>query len=268
MDNRSRSALSASLLALLVLTGVVLWNPTSGEQVNPTPHVKSAADEQGLDDLNDSPKNITNSLGMKFVPVRMTLPDKPERTVYVQQSEVTYEQYRQFKVATGLATTPAEHLPTDQPLAPHDFDYWTDAETFINRLNHWDKHLSYRMLTETEWEFACTGRVGGEPIIRVVCQNSGPVNRQIRQSEPNQFGLHDMLGVYGEYCADRFNTANDPIIDLQSEGPNAKVVRGMRQSDRFPGCFRYSSDFRFPVSPYGQTPHLVIGIRLVAIPRK
>ena len=211
---------------------------------------------------------IENALGMKFVPVAVALPGGQAKTIYIQQAEVTHEKYRRFKVAAGLTTTQAESIPSDQPLAPQDFDCWDVAAKFIAQLNRWDKKYTYRMPTEDEWEFACTGRVGEPPVSQTVCEDRGNTNRWTRQSEPNRFGLHDMLGVYGEYCSDLYNRNDDPALRVIAEGKDARVVRGMRQNTDKPGCYRYASDYRFPVATgCRQTPHLVIGVRLVLEPR-
>ena len=232
--------------------------------------VKSLPKLQAVQVRSRELQTIGNALGMRFVPIPMTLPGKKAEVIYMQQAEVTYEQYRKFKVAAGLATTEAERTPSDQPLAPSDIDNWEVAARFIDQLNQWDTKYAYRMPTESEWEFACTGKVGGQPVVRTVCDES--VNADLlfltRQSKPNQFGLYDMLGVYGEYCFDRFNSTNDPALAQIAEGPDARVVRGMRQRTDRPHCFRFSSDHRFPVAVSGQTPHLVIGIRLVLQPKK
>ena len=213
---------------------------------------------------NRGPLTIKNALGMKFIPIPMAVPGSQPTRIYMQEAEVTYEQYRKFKVAAGLTTTQAELIPSDQPLFPQDFDCWDDVAKFIAQLNQWDTKYTYRMPTEDEWEFACTGGVGAPPVSRTVCEDRGNTNRWTRQSEPNQFGLHDMLGVYGEYCSDLYNRNDDPSLRLIAEGKNARVVRGMRQNADKPGCYCYSSDYRFPVAPgCGQTPHLVIGVRLV-----
>ncbi len=100
---------------------------------------------------------------------------------------------------------------------------------------------------------------------RTSCEDDA--NFLTRQSEPNQFGLHDMLGVWGEYCSHRFNSTDDPALAQIAEGNNARVVRGMRQRILPPGCFLYSSDHRFPAPGRRQTPALVIGVRLVLQPK-
>ncbi|MEZ6097586.1 MAG: SUMF1/EgtB/PvdO family nonheme iron enzyme [Pirellulaceae bacterium] len=231
--------------------------------------VKSLPKIQAVHVKNRELETIENALGMKFVPIPMTLPGRRAERICIQQTEVTYEQYRKFKVAAGLATTQAEMTPSDQPLFPQDFDCWDDAARFIAQLNRWDTNYAYRMPTEDEWEFACTGRVGGPPVTRNVCEDRGNTNRWTRQSEPNQFGLHDILGVFGEYCSDLYNRNDDPSLPVIAQGKDARVVRGMRQLADKPPCFRYSSDFRFPVAAAGgQTPHLVIGVRLVLEPKK
>jgi hypothetical protein len=231
--------------------------------------IKSLPRLQAVHVQSREPETIENALGMKFVPIPIALPGKRAERIYMQQAEVTYEQYRRFKVAAGLAATQAETIPSDQPLFPHDFDCWDNAARFIAQLNQWDPKHTYRMPTEDEWEFACAGKVGGRPVARTICQDRGNVNRLTRQSEPNQFGLYDMLGVYGEYCSDLYNRKDDPTLRMIAEGKDARVVRGMRQLADRPGCFRYSSDYRFAVAPAGgQTPHLVIGVRLVLEPNK
>ncbi len=217
--------------------------------------VKSLPKLQAVQVRSRELQTIGNALGMRFVPIPMTLPGKKAEVIYMQQAEVTYEQYRKFKVAAGLATTEAERTPSDQPLAPNDFDSWKDASRFIDQLNQWDTKYVYRMPTESEWEFACTGKVGGEPVTRICCEDNA--NFLTRQSKPNQFGLHDMLGVFGEYCSDRFYGTNEPAL------AHVRVVRGMPQGIDRPRCSRFSSDHRFP-APVPQTePYLIIGVRLV-----
>ena len=222
--------------------------------------VKSLPKLQDVQVRSRDVQAIGNALGMRFVPIPMTLPGKKAEVIYMQQAEVTYEQYRKFKVAAGLATTEAERTPSDQPLAPNDFDSWEDASRFIDQLNQWDTEYVYRMPTEREWEFACTGKVGGEPVTRIICEANA--NFLTRQSKPNQFGLHDMLGVYGEYCSDYFYGAKDPTL------AHVRVVRGMPQRGDRPRCFRFSSDHRFPAPVPQMEPYLIIGLRLVLQPKK
>ena len=77
--------------------------------------------------------------------------------------------------------------------------------TFIESAN------GFRLPTEAEWEYACkagTGliRYGALADIAWFRDNSGQMTQPVGQKEPNQWGLHDMLGNVWEWCSDYYDT--------------------------------------------------------------
>ncbi len=78
---------------------------------------------------------IENQFGMRFVGIpglkgdSQTAAAKP---LFIQETEVTYEQYRQFLVASGRAADPSDKIPSDVPLSSMDFDDWRAAMEFAS----------------------------------------------------------------------------------------------------------------------------------------
>jgi len=134
---------------------------------------------------------------------------------------------------------------------------WHDAMTFCRRLSK-KEHHTYRLPTEAEWEYACRagtttafhygdhittkqvnfdGRVyfygtetEGTFLFRVVPVKSYP---------PNPWGLYDMHGNVGEWCADWYGPYPSGEV-TDPKGPQegkSRVIRG--------GCWQsYQRDLR------------------------
>ena len=232
-----------------------------GESDAPRPDTAAAAPSEARVDL----AVIENDFGMRFLRIPFTDGDSNrEPTIFLQESEVTAEQRRLVRVASGVPIDPYERQPVDQPLQSTDFDDWTEATEFAQLISRTDPEYAYRLPTEAEWEFACRAGKNEDPDS---CEwnSSDDSYWLVKQQAPNAFGLHDMLGVLGEFCEDRFDPTGTPTARLRhTEGRNARVVRGMRQSIHPPGCFRYDFDYRYPLAQsLGSEPKMVIGLRLV-----
>jgi len=69
----------------------------------------------------------------------------------------------------------------------------------------------FRLPTEAEWEYACKAgtseiRYGKLDLIAWYKDNSEQTTHNVRQKEPNEWGLYDMLGNVWEWCSDLYDT--------------------------------------------------------------
>lgn len=114
---------------------------------------------------------------------------------------------------------------------------WTDAEEFLKKLNS-QTNKSYRLPSETEWEYAARGGVeskgykyaGSNDPKKVAWydENSDEKTHQVGDLASNELGLHDMSGNVWEWCQDWYDDyPAGPQIDPQGpENGNPRVVRG------------------------------------------
>jgi formylglycine-generating enzyme required for sulfatase activity len=166
---------------------------------------------------------------------------------------------RGFLIATTPITT-AQYQVLMQPRAqcsewhvnaPQASVTWLDAAKFCNALSRVEgieaayainddnvqwvglDTVGYRLPTEAEWEYACragtTGARYGE--LDEIAWHYGNANgllHDVRQKQPNAWGLYDMLGNAGEWCWDRYG--DYPMLRVTDPlGPDlgfARVLRG------------------------------------------
>ncbi|MHC4575473.1 MAG: formylglycine-generating enzyme family protein [Planctomycetota bacterium] len=172
-------------------------------------------------------EEFTNSLGMKMIRIRpgsfemgSTLgrdywDEQPvhkvtiSRGFYISETEVTAEQFRQFKAEfTG---TP-EHLPYAAGVS------WYDAGAFCQLLSK-KEGRPYRLPTEAEWEYAC--RAGTTTLYW-----SG--RRAPRSGQANPWGLKNTHTGVREWCLDWHGEypAAEQVDPVGPEYGMARVVRG------------------------------------------
>ena len=143
---------------------------------------------------------------------------------------------------------------------------WEDCQVFLERLNHRVGGLFARLPTEAEWERACrggkmgatwVGELSGKeraPELDAIAWYEGNSNAQthpVGNKAANPYGLYDMLGNVGEWCADdassglreyRARSETDPVATGQGL---QRVFRG--GSWRNPAKFVRAA-FRVPLS--------------------
>lgn len=126
-------------------------------------------------------------------------------------SEVTFDQYDAFALATGRGLPPDEGWGRGSRPVIHVG--WTDVHAFIDWLNA-GTGRRFRLPTEAEWEYAA--RAGstslypwGDTVDHALVNNSvdagrdqWPYTAPVDQFPPNAFGLHDMLGNVWEFVQD------------------------------------------------------------------
>ena len=182
-----------------------------------------------------------NRLGMEFVriePGRFMMgspPDaplrgeseKPHKAIisepfYMQTTEVTIGQWQ---AVMGKKWLFPRKGPKNLPVTDVS---WHDCQKFIKKLNR-RTDQSYRLPTETEWEYACragtqTAFFWGDNIecTRAMYANSAVKSGQcvetvralgletngpapVKSYEPNDWGLYDMHGNVWEWCRDCFD---------------------------------------------------------------
>jgi formylglycine-generating enzyme required for sulfatase activity len=218
-----------------------------------------------------SPKTITNSVGMKLVlipkgtfmmgsPIEEEGADNDEeqhqvtisKDYYLGVTEVTQGQYEKV-----MGTNPSHFQKrvirkSDSSMYPVESVSWEDAVEFCKKLSELPEEKKagrvYRLPTEAEWEYAC--RAGSKTAYSFGADsrslgdyawfggNSGQQTHPVGEKKANAWGLYDMHGNVWEWCSDWYGeypkgTVSDP------SGPNEgsdRVGRGGGWGNGAAGC--------------------------------
>jgi len=115
---------------------------------------------------------------------------------------------------------------------------WNDCQEYITKLNELDiapTGFKFSLPMETQWEYACrAGTTTAWHFGDTVNRNQANVDRnlermsEVRSYPANAWGLFDMHGNVGEWCADLFNTypPSNLITDDMRELRGHRVRRG------------------------------------------
>lgn len=147
---------------------------------------------------------------------------------------------------------------------------YEEAQEFIRRLNA-KTGKTYRMPTETEWEYAARGGKYSKNFLYAGSNKLADVAwygkrrsaaHKVGEKEPNELGLYDMSGNVAEWCQDWFGADyyQKTVDEADPKGPlsgDKRVVRGGSYYDNDVEC-RNTNRGRFPIA----TRQWNIGFRL------
>jgi formylglycine-generating enzyme required for sulfatase activity len=196
-----------------------------------------------------SPKTITNSIGMKLVLIpkgtfQMGSPIEEEggcddeeqhqvtisKDYYLGVTEVTQGQYEKVMGINPSHFQKRAILKSDSSMYPVENVSWEDAVEFCKKLSDLPEEKQagrvYRLPTEAEWEYACragntTAFSFGESSESLgyyawFGSNSNSQTHPVAEKKPNNWGLYDMHGNVEEWCSDYYGDypkgeVSDPV---------------------------------------------------------
>jgi formylglycine-generating enzyme required for sulfatase activity len=219
-----------------------------------------------------SPKTITNSIGMKLVvipkgsftmgsPIEEEWADNDEeqhqvtitKDYYLGVTEVTQGQYEKVMGTNPSYFQKRVIRKSDSSMYPIDNVSWKDAVEFCKKLSELPEEKKagrvYRLPTEAEWEYACragskTAYNFGESAMSLVDyawfkENSNYQTHPVGEKKANAWGLYDMHGNVGEWCSDWYGNYPKAAVSDPS-GPKVGSIR----VDRGGGCFTVAGGCR------------------------
>lgn len=200
------------------------------------------------------------------------------KSFWMMTTEVTQKQWEEV-----MGSNPSEFKGDDLPVESIS---WNDAQAFISKLNERNDGWTYRLPTESEWEYAARGGTktayffGDNPSFLIEYgwfdDNSDKTTHPVascptqEKAKANAFGLYDMHGNVWELCSDWYGEYPSGNVTDPS-GPvtgSHHVIRGggWTWTGGFRGINAHScrSAARFNVLPDFRSSSLV-GFRPVRI---
>jgi formylglycine-generating enzyme required for sulfatase activity/serine/threonine protein kinase len=214
---------------------------------------------------------LENSIGMKLklIPAGTFMmgseageaDEKPVHEVritkpfYLGVTEVTNAQWRRV-----MGGEPPSKWKDDE--RPVETVSWNDAVEFCRKLSELHEEQSarrsYRLPTESEWEYACRAETKtlyscGDDAASLgdfawFKSNSGDQTHPVGQKKPNQWGLHDMHGNVWEWCSDWYGPYAAGVA-TNPTGPDQgshRVNRGGSWGNTAGGCRSAPRDWHVP----------------------
>lgn len=170
--------------------------------------------------------------------------ERIEKAFFIGVFPITQAQYH-----TIMGYNPSNNKNEECPVEMVSFG---DAQEFIQRLNRMQDDVCFRLPTEAEWEYACRAdsrdingystdvlrdfaqymwnyqQLGYQSVETGALPTSHPVGKKL----PNTWGLYDMLGNVGEWCADIYRSYNpNGFVE-----PGLRVIRGGSYNDLATYC--------------------------------
>jgi formylglycine-generating enzyme required for sulfatase activity len=172
---------------------------------------------------------------------------------YIGKYPVTQKQWWSV-MGVNPAHMEGENLPVEQVS-------WEDVQEFIKRLNVLTGK-KYRLPTEAEWEYAARGgarslghKFSGHSYLHDVAwynYNSNGSPQVVGTKEPNELGVHDMLGNVWEWVGDWYDRYYYKESALKNpSGPKyggERVSRGCSFNSDEPICRMSLRNYHKPTS--------------------
>jgi formylglycine-generating enzyme required for sulfatase activity len=211
----------------------------------------------GCQTYAQSPKTITNSIGMKLVLIpkgtfMMGSPIEEEgakndekqhqvtigKDYYLGVTEVTQGQYEKVMGTNPSYFQKRVIRKSDSSMYPVEQVSWEDAVEFCKKLSDLPEEKKagrvYRLPTEAEWEYAC--RAGSKAAYSFGAnsktlgdyawfgENSGNQTHPVGEKKANAWGLYDMHGNVWEWCSDWYGVYPKGSVSDPS-GPSEGSIR-------------------------------------------
>ena len=234
------------------------------------------------------PVEFSNSIGMKFRLIPPGEFDMGSKESGIEQPihrvKITKPFYLGvYPVTQGeyeciMGTNPS-HFKGD-PRLPVEQVSWEDAGNFVQRLSKQESARSYRLPSESEWEYACRAgtttaywfgdalngdRANIDGNYPFGTDKKGPYRQKttvVDTFPANPFGLYDMHGNVWEWCIDWYDAeyykrspVEDPVNKIESQ---YRVLRGGSWSNSARSC---RSAYRSRDTPSYRSDY--IGLRVV-----
>jgi serine/threonine protein kinase/formylglycine-generating enzyme required for sulfatase activity len=207
------------------------------------------------------------------------LSERPEHPVTVEgflmdKTEVTNAAYYEFVQKTGYQPTPSHWVNSKYlegtEMKPVSFVSFEDAQAFARWRSERDG-VSYRLPTETEWEYAARNGDKGDlypwgntwiednAVINV--PGSEPENVGSKPTGQNYWGVVDLLGNVYEWTSSDLSAYPGSKVEIIKKEARRIIVRG---GSAHPEKVRITSTSRRDVSTMEKTK--ILGFRLVRSP--
>jgi formylglycine-generating enzyme required for sulfatase activity len=197
---------------------------------------------------------------------------------WLGKTEVTQAQWEALMGTTVAQQRdkagPELPLWSQGPGYPMYYVNWDDATEFCRKLTKRERAAGrlpegyeYQLPTEAQWEYACragtTGDYAGNlDAMAWYAQNSGNTIHPVAEKRANAWGLHDMHGSVGEWCADwngnyPGGSVSDPTgpasggLHLSRGGGWNSIAAYCRSASRWldPGIRFCNQGFRLALAP-------------------
>ncbi len=239
--------------------------PAAGTKFSRSPPPKKVTNSLGMTLVRIEPGSFLMGSSKDQIDHRMRqFPDSKWESFDSEQPQHTVKITRPFylgahQVTQGhyqvvMGNNPSDFKGSDD--LPVESVSWFDAITFCNRLSEREKRTpsyringtevtalggdGYRLPTEAEWEYACRA---GSATLYPFGANAGALGKfawydknsenkthAVGQKSPNAWGLHDMLGNVGEWCADwyeaQYYVSSPPADPPGPSWASRRVIRG------------------------------------------